>query len=126
MQMEGALMITWGTQIPNFVEFEEKLECSLQRDLTKMEHTRMRLGFEAQAVESLVLELQDLQLTIVRGGSGCTFYGICLADIYSAHHDNRDMSVIPNYQPRGQNIVDQTSMGPSPGVSPRGDCHYDH
>ncbi|CEL51598.1 N-alpha-acetyltransferase 25, NatB auxiliary subunit OS=Rattus norvegicus GN=Naa25 PE=2 SV=1 [Rhizoctonia solani AG-1 IB] len=86
-------------QIPNFVEFEEKLECSLQRDLTKMEHTRMRLGFEAQAVESLVLELQDLQLTIVR-----------------AHHDNRDMSVIPNYQPRGQNIVDQTSMGPSPGL----------
>ncbi|KDN48980.1 hypothetical protein RSAG8_02333, partial [Rhizoctonia solani AG-8 WAC10335] len=87
-------------QIPNFVEFEEKLECSLQRDLTKMEHTRMRLGFEAQAVESLVLELQDLQLTIVR-----------------AHHDNRDTSVIPNYQPRGQNIVDQTSMGPSPGLS---------
>ncbi|KAJ1309542.1 hypothetical protein OPQ81_006315 [Rhizoctonia solani] len=86
-------------QIPNFVEFEEKLECSLQRDLTKMEHTRMRLGFEAQAVESLVLELQDLQLTIVR-----------------AHHDNRDMSVIPNYQPRGQNIIDQTSMGPSPGL----------
>ncbi|CAE6517233.1 unnamed protein product [Rhizoctonia solani] len=86
-------------QIPNFVEFEEKLECSLQRDLTKMEHTRMRLGFEAQAVESLVLELQDLQLTIVR-----------------AHHDNRDTSVIPNYQPRGQNIVDQTSMGPSPGL----------
>ncbi|CAE6412720.1 unnamed protein product [Rhizoctonia solani] len=86
-------------QIPNFVEFEEKLECSLQRDLTKMEHTRMRLGFEAQAVESLVLELQDLQLTIVR-----------------AHHDNRDMSVIPNYQPRGQNLVDQTSMGPSPGL----------
>ncbi|GAB1517939.1 hypothetical protein RhiTH_000995 [Rhizoctonia solani] len=86
-------------QVPNFVEFEEKLECSLQRDLTKMEHTRMRLGFEAQAVESLVLELQDLQLTIVR-----------------AHHDNRDMSVIPNYQPRGQNIVDQTSMGPSPGL----------
>ncbi|ELU45017.1 actin cytoskeleton organization protein [Rhizoctonia solani AG-1 IA] len=33
-----------------------------------------------------------------------------------SHHDNRDMSVIPNYQPRGQNIVDQTSMGPSPGV----------
>ncbi|KDN33003.1 hypothetical protein RSAG8_13908, partial [Rhizoctonia solani AG-8 WAC10335] len=65
-----------------------------------MEHTRMRLGFEAQAVESLVLELQDLQLTIVR-----------------AHHDNRDTSVIPNYQPRGQNIVDQTSMGPSPGLS---------
>lgn len=27
----------------------------------------MRLGFEAQAAESLVLELQDLQLTIVRG-----------------------------------------------------------
>lgn len=54
-------------QVPNFVEFEERLECSLQRDLTKMEHTRMRLGFEAQAAESLVLELQDLQLTIVRG-----------------------------------------------------------
>jgi hypothetical protein len=54
-------------QVPNFVEFEEKLECSLQRDLTKMEHTRMRLGFEAQVAESLVLELQDLQLTIVRG-----------------------------------------------------------
>lgn len=86
-------------QVPGFVEFEERLECSLQRDLTKMEHTRMRLGFEAQAAESLVLELQDLQLTIVR-----------------AHHDNRDTSVIPNYQPRGQSMVDQTSMGSAPGL----------
>ncbi|KAF8609944.1 actin cytoskeleton organization protein [Ceratobasidium sp. AG-I] len=88
------------SQVPNFVEFEERLECSLQRDLTKMEHTRMRLGFEAQAAESLVLELQDLQLTIVR-----------------AHHDNRDTGVIPNYQPRGQSMEQQTSMGPSPGLS---------
>ncbi|KAG8715795.1 hypothetical protein FRC08_010170 [Ceratobasidium sp. 394] len=87
-------------QVPTFVDFEERLECSLQRDLTKMEHTRMRLGFEAQAADSLILELQDLQLTIVR-----------------AHHDNRDMSVIPNYQPRGQSMDQQTSMGPSPGLS---------
>ncbi|KAG9120166.1 hypothetical protein FRC07_004447 [Ceratobasidium sp. 392] len=87
-------------QVPSFVEFEERLECSLQRDLTKMEHTRMRLGFEAQAADSLILELQDLQLTIVR-----------------AHHDNRDTSVIPNYQPRGQSMDQQTSMGPSPGLS---------
>ncbi|KAG8748303.1 hypothetical protein FRC10_007694 [Ceratobasidium sp. 414] len=86
-------------QVPSFVEFEERLECSLQRDLTKLEHTRMRLGFEAQAADSLILELQDLQLTIVR-----------------AHHDNRDMSVIPNYQPRGQSTDQQTSMGPSPGM----------
>ena len=60
-------LLTLEGQVPNFVEFEERLECSLQRDLTKMEHTRMRLGFEAQAAVSLVLELQDLQLTIVRG-----------------------------------------------------------
>ncbi|QRV85892.1 phagocyte signaling-impaired protein [Ceratobasidium sp. AG-Ba] len=86
-------------QITDFVSLEERLECSLQRDLTKLEHTRMRLGFEAQAADALILELQDLQLTIVR-----------------AHHDNRDMSVIPNYQPRGQSMDEQTSMGPSPGL----------
>jgi len=27
------------------------------------------------------------------------------------HHDNRDFGIIPNYQPRGQSVADQTSMG---------------
>ncbi|KIO20263.1 hypothetical protein M407DRAFT_30110 [Tulasnella calospora MUT 4182] len=82
------------SQITEFVEFEDRLDNSLQRDLTRLEYVRMKFTTEKLEPEALLLELQELEFVLEK-----------------MHHDNRDFAVIPNYQPRGQSLADQTSMG---------------
>ncbi|KAG8985282.1 hypothetical protein FRB90_004840, partial [Tulasnella sp. 427] len=82
------------SQITEFVEFEDRLDNSLQRDLTRLEYVRMKFATEKLEPEALLLELQELEFVLDK-----------------MHHDNRDFGVIPNYQPRGQSLADQTSMG---------------
>lgn len=82
------------SQITEFVEFEDRLDNSLQRDLTRLEYVRMKFTTEKLEPEALLLELQELEFVLEK-----------------MHHDNRDFSVVPNYQPRGQSLADQTSMG---------------
>ncbi|KAI0810968.1 N-acetyltransferase B complex non catalytic subunit-domain-containing protein [Irpex lacteus] len=70
------------TQIPEFSALEDHLENSLQRDLMKVEHVRMRLAHEILNIELVDMELIELKFIFDR-----------------LHHDNRDFDIIPNFQP---------------------------
>jgi len=48
-------------QIPEFLSFEEQLENSLQRDLMKIEHVRMRLTHEPITSDLIDMELIELK-----------------------------------------------------------------
>ncbi|KAF9227685.1 hypothetical protein BS17DRAFT_774157 [Gyrodon lividus] len=88
------------TQIPDFIEFEDRLENSLQRDVVKLEHVRMRLTHEQLNTDIIDMELIELKFMFDR-----------------LHHDNRDFVIIPNYQPackptfNEQSLMFQTSTG---------------
>ncbi|KAK2466858.1 hypothetical protein APHAL10511_001116 [Amanita phalloides] len=71
------------SQIPEFFAFEERLDNSLQRDIIKMEHLRMRLTHELISSDVVDMELIELKFIFDR-----------------THHDNRDFTILPNYQPQ--------------------------
>lgn len=73
------------SQISELVVFEERLDNSLQRDLIKIEHVRLRIVHEQINSELVDMELVELKFVFDR-----------------LHHDNRDMEILPNYQPRGE------------------------
>ncbi|KAG1753404.1 N-acetyltransferase B complex non catalytic subunit-domain-containing protein [Suillus lakei] len=81
-------------QIPEFVSFDDKLENSLQRDVVKLEHVRMRITHEPINSDLIDMELIELKFVFDR-----------------FHHDNRDFGMLPNYQPACQpSLNDQTLM----------------
>ncbi|KAG8217714.1 N-acetyltransferase B complex non catalytic subunit-domain-containing protein [Butyriboletus roseoflavus] len=90
------------TQIPDFIDFEDRLENSLQRDVVKLEHVRMRLTHEPLNTDIIDMELIELKFMFDR-----------------AHHDNRDFVIIPNYQPHCKPTFNDQSLlfGTSTGVS---------
>lgn len=47
-------------QIQNFIEFEDRLDRSLQRDIVKIDHVRMRFVVEPPQPETLALEIGEL------------------------------------------------------------------
>ena len=53
-------------QIPDILVFEERLDNSLQRDLVKMEHVRMRIAHEALNSELIDMELIELKFIFDR------------------------------------------------------------
>jgi len=53
-------------QIPEFIEFEDRLENSLQRDLAKMEHVRMRVFHESANTDLTDMELIELKFIFAR------------------------------------------------------------
>ncbi|KAI0689790.1 N-acetyltransferase B complex non catalytic subunit-domain-containing protein [Cytidiella melzeri] len=82
------------TQIPEFAALEDRLENSLQRDLMKVEHVRMRLSHETINTELVDMELIELKFIFDR-----------------LHHDNRDFDIIPNLQPvDGPSFEEQTRL----------------
>ncbi|KAH9946109.1 N-acetyltransferase B complex non catalytic subunit-domain-containing protein [Epithele typhae] len=89
------------SQIPDIITFEERLDNSLQRDLVKMEHVRMRVAHEALNSELIDMELIELKFIFDR-----------------SHHDNRDFDILANYQPRASaSFNDQTQFaGKIPGL----------
>ncbi|KAJ3517170.1 hypothetical protein NLJ89_g669 [Agrocybe chaxingu] len=70
------------SQIPEFLVFEDWLDNSLQRDIVKMEHLRMRLTHEQIVSDVIDMELIELKFIFDR-----------------THYDNRDFQILPNYQP---------------------------
>ncbi|KAF8583207.1 actin cytoskeleton organization protein [Ramaria rubella] len=86
------------SQVQDFILFEDRLDNSLQRDLTKMEHVRMRLTHEPAVPETIDVELLEFRFIFDR-----------------IHHDNRDFSVLPDHQPKEQSFDLQTVLG---GVHP--------
>ncbi|KAJ6502477.1 actin cytoskeleton organization protein [Mycena sanguinolenta] len=82
------------SQIPEFIIFEDRLENSLQRDLVKIEHLRMRLSHEAISSDIIDMELIELKFIFDR-----------------LHHDNRDFEILADYQPRSsQKLNEQTLL----------------
>ncbi|KAF8798082.1 actin cytoskeleton organization protein [Phlegmacium glaucopus] len=82
------------SQIPEFIEFEERLDNSLQRDTVKMEHLRMRLTHEPISSDIIDMELIELKFIFDR-----------------THYDNRDFAIFPNYQPHiCQGLHEQTLL----------------
>ncbi|KAI0006129.1 actin cytoskeleton organization protein [Russula compacta] len=82
------------SQIPELVIFEERLDNSLQRDLVKIEHVRLRISHEQISSELVDMELIELKFIFDR-----------------LHHDNRDLEVLPNYQPQGlPSFLSQTTL----------------
>ncbi|KAJ7111542.1 actin cytoskeleton organization protein [Mycena crocata] len=82
------------SQIPEFIIFEDRLDNSLQRDIIKIEHLRMRLTHEAISTDILDMELIELKFIFDR-----------------IHHDNRDFEILADYQPRnGQKFNEQTLL----------------
>ncbi|KAJ4487875.1 actin cytoskeleton organization protein [Lentinula aciculospora] len=71
------------SQIPQFILFEDWLENSLQRDITKLEYLRMRIAHETISSDIVDLELIELKFIFDR-----------------LHHDNRDFEILPNHQPK--------------------------
>ncbi|KAF8511363.1 N-acetyltransferase B complex non catalytic subunit-domain-containing protein [Gautieria morchelliformis] len=86
------------SQVQDFILFEDRLDNSLQRDLTKMEHVRMRLTHEPAVPETIDVELLEFRFIFDR-----------------IHHDNRDFSILPDHQPKGQSFDTQTVIG---GIHP--------
>ncbi|KDQ60955.1 hypothetical protein JAAARDRAFT_31952 [Jaapia argillacea MUCL 33604] len=76
------------SMIPDFIAFEDRLDNSLQRDLVKVEHVRMRVTHEQINSELIDMELIELKFIFDR-----------------FHHDNRDLDIVLNYQPRVQDTV---------------------
>lgn len=54
------------SQIPEFCTLEDRLENSLQRDLMKMEHVRMRMAHEIINTELVDMELIELKFIFDR------------------------------------------------------------
>lgn len=61
-----------SVQIQNFIEFEDRLDRSLQRDLTKIDHVRMRFVVEPPTQDALALEIGDLDyMYLSEKGKSC-------------------------------------------------------
>lgn len=53
------------SQIQNFIEFEDRLDRSLQRDIIKIDHVRMRFVVEPPQSETLALEISELDFMFI-------------------------------------------------------------
>lgn len=54
------------SQLADLIEFEERLDNSLQRDLVKVEHVRMRLAHEGLSQDLVDMELIELKFIFDR------------------------------------------------------------
>jgi hypothetical protein len=54
-------------QIPDFIAFEDRLDNSLQRDIIKIEHVRMRIAHEQINSDIVDMELIELKFIFDRG-----------------------------------------------------------
>ncbi|KAH8103633.1 hypothetical protein DFH11DRAFT_1734773 [Phellopilus nigrolimitatus] len=81
-------------QVTNLIAFEDRLDNSLQHDLVKIEHMRMRLAHEGPSTELADTELIELFDRITS----------------PAHSYNHDLQVMSNYQPRGQPTFDAQTL----------------
>ena len=105
-------------KIPEFIEFEDRLENSLQRDVVKLEHVRMRLTHEQLHTDIIDMELIELKFIFDRRTLVFTLLGASSMS-FPVHHDNRDFVILPNYQPACKPTFNEQSLmfGKSCGVS---------
>lgn len=60
-----ALLHEKYSQIQSFIEFEDRLDRSLQRDIIKIDHVRMRFVVEPPQADTLALEISELDWMFV-------------------------------------------------------------
>ena len=112
--------MTYQAQIPDFVQLEDRLDNSLQRDLMKMEHVRMRIAHEPVTSDLVDMELIELKFIFDRRKRReAVALRFSLTRTFSVHHDNRDFAIIPNYQPRSQKSFHEQTLlfDQAPGAS---------
>lgn len=68
------MLYRFFSQIPDFIAFEDRLDNSLQRDLVKLEHVRMRLTHEGPTAEIIDSEYVELKFIFDRRQSFSFFY----------------------------------------------------
>jgi len=75
------MWLSYPFQIPEFLAFEDHLDNSLQRDLIKLEHVRMRLTHESIASDLIDMELIELKFIFDRSASvvGLLLFSVTLA-----------------------------------------------
>jgi hypothetical protein len=109
-------------QVAEFIEFEDRLDNSLQRDLIKLDHVRMRFVLEPPTAETAPLELQELDFVLYKKGDAFLLLSrtktLPLTEGRIDHHDNRDFDLVPDYSPLDQSkdLKTAMAMGPQPGV----------
>jgi len=64
-------------QIHELVVFEERLDNSLQRDLVKVEHVRLRISHEQTSSELVDMELIELKFIFDRRASSSRYTLLC-------------------------------------------------
>jgi N-terminal acetyltransferase B complex non-catalytic subunit len=67
------LRISSCMQIPDFINFEDRLDNSLARDTVKVEHVRMRIAHEQITTDLIDLELVELKFIFNRCAFGPLF-----------------------------------------------------
>ncbi|KAH8114031.1 hypothetical protein DFH11DRAFT_1727053 [Phellopilus nigrolimitatus] len=94
------------SQVTDLIAFEDHLDNSLQHDLMKIEHVRMRLAHEVPSTELADTKLIELKF----------FFEYI-------HSYNREFEVLSDYKPRGQPTFDaRTLMINSSGTGSRSSC----
>ena len=118
-RLTAAYRLTSMYQIHELVVFEERLDNSLQRDLVKIEHVRLRISHEPISSELVDMELIELKFIFDRRTSLFAIHLLLKLNSLSVHHDNRDLEILPNYQPRERpSFSSQTTLfGKEPAVS---------
>lgn len=91
--------------------------------MLKIDHVRMRFVVEPPQADTLALEIGELDyMWLSDKGIKAHFNleyttrGLTRTIEYAVHHDNRDYKVLPDFQPKGQSIDQQTTLGPRAGV----------
>ncbi|KAJ2932908.1 hypothetical protein H1R20_g4212, partial [Candolleomyces eurysporus] len=89
------------SQIPEFINFEQRLENSLQRDHVRIEHLRIKLAHEPISSDLIDMELIELKFLFDK-----------------IHYDNRDFDNFPDYQPKDTQSFNQQTLlfGKSEGL----------
>lgn len=67
--LHSLLSFVFKIKVQDFILFEDRLDNSLQRDLTKVEHVRMRLTHEPATAEVVDMELLEFRFIFDRSMS---------------------------------------------------------
>lgn len=110
--MPPLTLVLCAHKIENFIEFEDRLDNSLNRDVIKLEHVRMRMTFEPIMVGDLVdMEALELKFIFDRRMTQPLSVYLITEICGTVHHDNRDVDVLPSYQPRTRpSFYSQTTL----------------
>lgn len=87
------------------------MDNSLQRDTVKLEHLRMRVAHEPITNDLIDMELIELKFIFDRGQLCISaLFFLVIHHHFVAHSDNRDFEIIPNYQPKTSQDLNELTL----------------